>query len=308
MPIFGRGLKASETGACLVQSMVDAHMADAGGAAIEVANMGYAWKDGTPALQSVSMVLPAGCRSIIVGANGAGKTCLLRCIGGMYKYDGSVKVQGEEAYVVNTLGNSGAVEVICGTNIWRKGNCTIVGERWQPNGNSSVATMLGLLDGWSCERRDMICDRFGIDLDWKVNQLSDGKKRRVQLLLAFILPSELLLLDEVTTDLDVLARQSLLEFLKEENERRGVTVLFSTHIFDGLEEWGTHVTYVRDGTVMTNTELAGMAELEPFKAQGSLTPLFHFVEATVRKDSETARAAGRKSTRGQALPSMIAAN
>ena len=104
------------------------------------------------------------------------------------------------------------------------------------------------------------------------------------------------------------ARQSLLEFLKEENERRGVTVLFSTHIFDGLEEWGTHVTYVRDGTVMTNTELAGMAELEPFKAQGSLTPLFHFVEATVRKDSETARAAGRKSTRGQALPSMIAAN
>ena len=118
------------------------------------------------------------------------------------------------------------------------------------------------------------------------------------LLLAFILPSELLLLDEVTTDLDVLARQSLLEFLKEENERRGVTVLFSTHIFDGLEEWGTQVTYVRDGTVMTNTELAGMAELEPFKAQGSLTPLFHFVEATVRKDSETARAAGRKSTRG----------
>lgn len=35
--------------------------------------------------------------------------------------------------------------------------------------------------------------------DWKVNQLSDGKKRRVQLLLAFLLPSKILLLDEVTT-------------------------------------------------------------------------------------------------------------
>jgi CCR4-NOT complex subunit CAF16 len=287
--------------------MGDTDMAGAG-PAIEVQSMGFAWKDGTSALRDVNLKLPAACRSIVVGANGAGKTCMLRCIGGMYKYEGSVKVQNEEAYVVNRLGTSGSVEVICGTNIWRKGNCTIVGERWQPNGNSSVATMLGLLEGWTEERRDMIVDRFGIDLDWKVNQLSDGKKRRVQLLLAFVKPSELLLLDEVTTDLDVLARQSLLEFLKEENELRGVTVLFSTHIFDGLEEWGTHVTYVRDGTVVLNKELRDMEELGPFKAQGSLTPLFHYVEATVRKDAEEARAAGRKSTRGAHKGQMIAAN
>lgn len=278
------------------------------GSAIEVRGMSYSWKDGTPALRDVNLALPAGCRSIVVGANGAGKTCMLRCIGGMYKYEGSVKVHDQEAYVVNRLGNSGSVEVICGTNIWRKGNCTIVGERWQPNGNSSVATMLSLLEGWQEERRDMIVDKFGIDLDWKVNQLSDGKKRRVQLLLAFIKPSEMLLLDEVTTDLDVLARQSLLEFLKEENELRGVTVLFSTHIFDGLEEWGTHVTYVRQGTVVLNKELADMPELAPFKAQGSLTPLFHYVETTVRKDAQEARAAGLKSTRGTRRPAMVPVN
>lgn len=290
--------------------MGDTAMGDksSAGAAIEVANMSYSWADGSPALRDVNLALPAGCRAIVVGANGAGKTCMLRCVGGMYKYEGSVKVQGQEAFVVNRLGVSGSVEVICGTNIWRKGNCTIVGERWQPSGNSSVATMLSLLDGWSEARRDLIVDRFGIDLDWKVNQLSDGKKRRVQLLLAFIRPSELLLLDEVTTDLDVLARQSLLEFLKEENELRGVTVLFSTHIFDGLEEWGTHVTYVRRGTVVLNKRLDDMTELAPFKAQGSLTPLFHYVESSVRKDAEEARAAGRKSTRGQVLPTMIAAN
>jgi CCR4-NOT complex subunit CAF16 len=287
--------------------MGDTHMA-CEGPAIDVQGMSYSWKDGTPALHGVNLKLPAACRSIVVGANGAGKTCMLRCIGGMYKYEGSVKVQNKEAYVVNPLGTSGSVEVICGTNIWRKGNCTIVGERWQPNGNSSVSTMLDLLDGWTTERRDLIVAKFGIDLDWKVNQLSDGKKRRVQLLLAFILPSELLLLDEVTTDLDVLARQSLLEFLKEENEVRGVTVLFSTHIFDGLEEWGTHVTYVREGTVVLNKELRDMEELAPFKAQGSLTPLFHYVETTVRKDAEEARAAGRKSTRGAHKSQMIAAN
>lgn len=75
--------------------------------------------------------------------------------------------------------------------------------------------MLGFVDGWSQERCDMLVERFGVDMDWRVNQLSDGRKRRVQLLLAFVRPASIFLLDEVTTDLDVLARQTLLEFVKE---------------------------------------------------------------------------------------------
>jgi ABC-type uncharacterized transport system ATPase subunit len=75
--------------------------------------------------------------------------------------------------------------------------------------------MLDFVDGWVPERRDMLIDRFGVDMDWRVNQLSDGRKRRVQLLLAFVRPATVLLLDEVTTDLDVLARQTLLDFLRE---------------------------------------------------------------------------------------------
>jgi CCR4-NOT complex subunit CAF16 len=75
--------------------------------------------------------------------------------------------------------------------------------------------MLGFIDGWSQERCDMLIERFGVDLDWRVNQLSDGRKRRVQLTMAFLQPAKVVLLDEVTTDLDVLARQSLLDFVKE---------------------------------------------------------------------------------------------
>ena len=47
----------------------------------------------------------------------------------------------------------------------------------------------------------------------------------------------MLLLDEVTTDLDVLARVDLLEFLRAESER-GATILYATHILDGLEGTG----------------------------------------------------------------------
>jgi ABC-type multidrug transport system ATPase subunit len=48
----------------------------------------------------------------------------------------------------------------------------------------------------------------------------------------------------------------LLDLLKEESEEQGVTVLFSTHIFDRLNKWGTHLTHVSDGQVLINQKLA----------------------------------------------------
>ncbi len=112
-------------------------------------------------------------------------------------------------------GSSTTTEIVAGLNVWRNEDCVLIGERWQPSGDSKVSTMLDFVEGWLPERRDMLIDRFGVEMDSRVNQLSDGRKRRVQLLLAFARPAAVLLLDEVTTDLDVLARQTLLDFLRE---------------------------------------------------------------------------------------------
>lgn len=71
------------------------------------------------------------------------------------------------------------------------------------------------------ERRDEIVDMLGIDLNWRMHELSDGQRRRVQLLLGLIRPFEILLLDEITTSLDVCVRQDLLQWLKKETEERG---------------------------------------------------------------------------------------
>jgi len=58
---------------------------------------------------------------------------------------------------------------------------------------------------------------------------------------------QVLLLDEITVDLDVLGRADLMRFLVEECETRGATIIYATHIFDGLEFWPTHVAYVARG-------------------------------------------------------------
>ena len=48
-------------------------------------------------------------------------------------------------------------------------------------------------------------------------------------------------MDEITVDLDVLARADLLAFLRKECQERGATIIYATHIFDGLEDWPTHI-------------------------------------------------------------------
>lgn len=60
-------------------------------------------------------------------------------------------------------------------------------------------------------------------------------------LIYFLWELQVLLLDEITVDLDVLARADLMIFLKAECEERGATIIYATHIFDGLEAWPTHL-------------------------------------------------------------------
>merc|ERR1711968_217774 len=54
---------------------------------------------------------------------------------------------------------------------------------------------------------------LGVDLDWRMHQVSDRQRRRVQILLGLIRPFKILLLDEVTVSLDVVVRQDLLRYL-----------------------------------------------------------------------------------------------
>ena len=98
-------------------------------------------------------------------------------------------------------------------------------------------------------RVERIMEMMEIERGWRIFRLSDGQRRRVQMLMGLAKMKKLLLLDEITTDLDVVARQNLLAFLKEECEERGVTIIYATHIFDGLESWASDIIYLEGGQI-----------------------------------------------------------
>lgn len=107
---------------------------------------------------------------------------------------------------------------------------TFLGTEWAMNpvvrGDIVVSHFLDSVGGYRHkERRDRLLDILDVDLDWHMHQISDGERRRVQLVMGLMAPWDILLLDEVTVDLDVLVRDDLLNFLKEESETRGATIL-----------------------------------------------------------------------------------
>lgn len=78
----------------------------------------------------------------------------------------------------------------------------------------------------------------------------------------------MLLLDEVTVDMDVVGRLDLLAFFEEECAARGASILYATHIFDGLARWATHLALVEDGRLVRGVRMgpAGACALSPAPA------------------------------------------
>ena len=85
---------------------------------------------------------------------------------------------------------------------------------------------------------------------------------------------QVLLLDEVTVDMDVVGRLDLLAFFEEECAARGATILYATHIFDGLARWATHLALVEDGHLVRGVcpapGAAGACALSPAPARTGL--------------------------------------
>ena len=113
-----------------------------------------------------------------------------------------------------------------------------------------VPTLLSSVGGdYYQSRRDELVRILDIDLAWRMHSVSDGERRRVQLAMGLLRPWRILLLDEITVDLDLLSRSNFLDFLKRETESRPCTIVYATHILDNLADWPTHLVHMHLGRV-----------------------------------------------------------
>ena len=204
---------------------------------IQVKVLNYKFPDGTSGLTDVSLSLPPGSRTLLIGSNGAGKTTLLRLLSGKrMSPSGTVCIAGVDPFAdglegVTYLGLEWVLNPIVRTDI-------------------AVPALLDSVGGKHyVERREELVRVLDIDESWRMHQVSDGERRRVQLAMGLIRPWDVLLLDEITVDLDLLSRSNFLNWLKLETEKRGATIVYATHILDNLAGWPSHLVHMSQGKV-----------------------------------------------------------
>ncbi len=93
-----------------------------------------------------------------------------------------------------------------------------------------------------------------------VRELSLGERMKMELIAALLHQPQLLLLDEPTIGLDVVAQVTIQKCLKEYNAHRGVTVLLTSHNMRDVEALCTRVMVITHGKVIYDGPLAGITE------------------------------------------------
>ncbi|KAH8083904.1 ATPase [Aureococcus anophagefferens] len=225
--------------------------------AVEIDRLDFAYPQSLPTdearmvLNGFSMQLKPGSRCLLLGANGSGKSTLLK--------------------------------LLAGKHLWGMRTVAFAGYGCPLQADIRVGGMMRKLQGR--ERRDELVKILGVDPEWRMHRVSDGQRRRVQLLLGLVRPFDILLLDEVTTCLDVIVRQDLLLWLQKECEVRGATVLYATHIFDGLDDWPTHIHYLnRFGKTGWQGEMKDLDLYTKLRKEGHPSPLLKIATTWLRAE------------------------
>jgi CCR4-NOT complex subunit CAF16 len=246
------------------------------GAAIEIRRLSFGYPGGgPPVFRELTLAIPAGARCLLLGANGVGKSTLLRLIGGRHMIpEELVRVLGRPAFHDTRL----------------SGEVGFLGGDFPFHHDITVGEILGHRPGVDPARRARVVEILDVDPGWRMHQVSDGQRRRVQILLELERTLSVVLLDEVTADLDVLARADLLRFLRAESEQRSLTVVYASHVLDGLQAWATHLVFLGRGRVRWAGAIDQLPELRAIPADGeAASPLHQLCERWMAEDRRDAR-------------------
>lgn len=231
----------------------------------------------------LSLKIERNSRVLLVGDNGAGKSTLLRILAGKHIHAANaVEIFGRESFFDNSISRTHL------TTEWGRTASGFSGSS-PLQADIAVSEMLNHLQVKYPERRDMFVEMLGIDLNWRMHQLSDGQRRRVQIMLQLLAPVDLILLDEITTDLDLITRSDLLSYLKSLDD---VTIIYATHIFDGLDDWPTHIAYLCDGKLTKYGPLTTFDDYMSLRKQNVIAPLMRTIESWMRHDRKERRRKG----------------
>ena len=184
-----------------------------------------------------------------LGPNGAGKTTTIRTLLDLIRpTSGSATVLG-----LDSRRDSVAIRARVG---YLPGELSL----WETMTTRQVLDHLGSLRrGIDPTYRDELLERFDVEPDRKIKDLSTGNKQKVGIIQAFMHRPEVLILDEPTVGLDPLMQQVTYEVI-EEAQRAGHTVFLSSHVLPEVERIARRVGIIRSGKLIEVESVENLKE------------------------------------------------
>jgi iron complex transport system ATP-binding protein len=217
---------------------------DAHSLVVEGITLGYG--DRT-VIDDLDLVVPPGRITAIVGANACGKSTLLRAMsrllaprGGHVLLDGKALHKQPTKEVARTLGllpqSPIAPEGIVVGDLVSRGRSPHqrMMARWSAEDSAAVTEALRMTDTLEL-------------VDRSVDELSGGQRQRVWIAMALAQQTDILLLDEPTTFLDVSHQVDVLDLLTDLNRDRGTTIVMVLHDLNLAARYADHLVAVRQG-------------------------------------------------------------
>jgi ABC-2 type transport system ATP-binding protein len=200
------------------------------------------------AVDGVTLSVAPGSVYALLGRNGAGKSSLVRALLGM--------LQPERGRVT-----------LFDEDVWRHrarlmDRIGIVSEEADAPPELRVRDLAWLssrlYSRWTAKAFDDRIARFGVAANARYGDLSKGQKKQVAVALALATSPELLVLDDPTLGLDVVARKSLFEEVIADLAERGLTVFITTHDLSSIETLADRVGVLKDGKLVLEDELEAL--------------------------------------------------
>ncbi|WP_336714271.1 ABC transporter ATP-binding protein [Arthrobacter sp. USHLN218] len=201
-------------------------------------------------VRDLSVALPAGKVTIIVGANACGKSTLLRGLARLLKpAGGSVLLDGKDIHAQSTRDVAKVLGLLPQTPVAPDGLTVaeLVGRgryphqgwfrQWNARDEDAVNTAMAATDTLELAGRD-------------VDELSGGQRQRAWIAMALAQETDILLLDEPTTFLDVTHQIEVLDLVTDLNRRRGTTVAIVLHDLNLAARYADHLIAMKAGAVV----------------------------------------------------------
>lgn len=219
---------------------------------LEIENLKFAYNPATPVLKDISMEASPGEITALIGPNAAGKSTLLKCIAGVVKPQGIIKLDGKEisalkrddvskwvSYLPQELSSRAILTVFEAVLLGRLNTLS-----WRV-GNNDLNIVLGVLKDLGAEE---LASRF-------LNELSGGQKQMVSIAQTLVSEPKILLLDEPVSNLDLRHELEILELITNITREKKITTVIAIHALSLAARYADKLVVLKGGAVYASGQL-----------------------------------------------------